>query len=291
MPKQITIISGKGGTGKTTLTSSLAFLASGTAVFADADVDAPDLHLILHPTVIAEDELFISKKVKRDEEKCTKCNLCGEVCEFKAINSSDLNYFKCEGCGLCVHMCPEKALHLESIFSAKIFESKTRFGFFVHAEMAIGEGTSGRIVDQIRQKARKIAEQQNKDYIIIDGSPGIGCPVIASITGVDLACIIVEPTLSGIHDLERIFQVTQHFKVKSVVCINKYDLNKHNSDNIIQFCNENNIKVVGKIPFNEIVPESIIQGKSTFELPENPVSDQITKIWENIRKAMSRYLI
>jgi len=283
MFKQLTVISGKGGTGKTTLTASFAYLTQGKAIFADADVDAPDLHLILHPTIISEEELYISKKAVRDEEKCVKCNKCGEVCEFNAISAYDLNHFKCEGCGLCVRICPEKALSMKPILSAKIFESQTRFGPFVHAEMTIGEGTSGRIVDQIRQKARKIAETKKLNFVIVDGSPGIGCPVIASITGVDLACIIVEPTLSGIHDLERIFGVAQHFKVKSVVCINKFDLNITNTNNIIRFCRKNNITVVGKIPFNEIVPKSIIQGKSTFELEENPVSKEIISIWKNIQ--------
>ncbi|MHA1123338.1 MAG: ATP-binding protein [Candidatus Heimdallarchaeota archaeon] len=283
MFKQITVISGKGGTGKTTLTASFAYLTQGKAIFADADVDAPDLHLILHPTIISEEELYISKKAVRDEDKCVKCNKCGEVCEFNVISAYDLNHFKCEGCGLCVRICPEKALSMKPILSAKIFESQTRFGPFVHAEMTIGEGTSGRIVDQIRQKARKIAETKKLDFVIVDGSPGIGCPVIASITGVDLACIIVEPTLSGIHDLERIFGVAQHFKVKSVVCINKFDLNITNTNNIIRFCRKNNITIVGKIPFNEIVPKSIIQGKSTFELVENPVSKEIISIWKNIQ--------
>lgn len=287
MFKQITVISGKGGTGKTTLVSSLAYLTQGKAVLADADVDAPDLHLILHPTIISEEELFISKKVKRDEEKCVKCNKCGEVCEFKAITASDFVYFKCEGCGLCAHICPEKALSMEPVLSAKIFESKTRFGPFIHAVMTIGEGTSGRIVDQIRQKARKIAEQEKLDYVIVDGSPGIGCPVIASITGADLACIVVEPTLSGIHDLERIFSVTQHFNVKSIVCINKFDLNTTNTNNIINFCEKNNIDVAGTIQFNDVVPKSIIQGKSTFELEENPVSKEIIKIWKNIKAIFS----
>jgi MinD superfamily P-loop ATPase len=287
MFKQITVISGKGGTGKTTLASSFAFLTRGKAIFADADVDAPDLHLILHPTIISEEKLYISKKVKRNEEKCIKCNKCGEICEFKAITANELIYFKCEGCGLCVHICPEKALSMEPILSATIFESQTRFGPFVHAEMTIGEGTSGRIVDQIRQKARKIAEQKKLDYVIVDGSPGIGCPVIASITGVDLACIIVEPTLSGIHDLERIFGVAQHFKVESVVCINKFDINTTNTNNIVKFCKKNNIVVVGIIPFNDIVPKSIIQGKSTFELEENTVSKEIAKIWENIKAIFS----
>ena len=286
MVKQITIISGKGGTGKTIFVAGLAFLTREKAVFADADVDAPDLHLILHPVKKKEEELYVSKKVVRDNDKCIQCNICGEVCQFEAIDSTDINFFKCEGCGLCVHQCPENALTLEPVLSAKLFESETRFGFFVHVEMTIGEGSSGRIVDQVKQKAKTIADDNNLDYLIIDGSPGIGCPVISSITGADLACIIVEPTLSGIHDLERILDVTDHFKIKAAVCINKYDLNINNSNQIEKFCKENNKHIVGKIPYHEIVPTSIIEGKSVFEYKENPVSIKIKEIWDNIKKIL-----
>lgn len=282
MVKQITILSGKGGTGKTTVTSALAFLARDISIFVDADVDAPDLHLILHPDIIEEEELFISKKAVRDFDLCTQCDLCGEKCRYSAINATEFFYHKCEGCGLCTRICPENALKLESVLSAKLFESACRFGNFVHAEMSIGEGSSGRIVDAVRKKTEKIANEKNLDYIIIDGSPGIGCPVIASITGVDLVLIVVEPTLSGIHDLERVLEIADHFKVTAVVCINKYDLNRDNTTKIEQFCDEEGIEIVGKIPFNDIVPKSIIQGKSVFEMSKNAVAFEIDKIWNKI---------
>jgi MinD superfamily P-loop ATPase len=280
--KQITIISGKGGTGKTTFTAGLAYLTRGKAVLADADVDAPDLHLIFNPEKQSKEKLMISKKVKRDEEKCTRCGLCEASCRYDAITTDTIHYFKCEGCGLCTHICPEEALELEQIFSANLYQSNTRFGPFVHVDMAIGEGTSGRIVSEVRKKAQSIGEKQSLDYIIVDGSPGIGCPVIASITGVDLAVIVVEPTLSGTHDLERVIGITKHFKVKPVVCINKHDLNSQITNEIITYCNESNIDVIGKITFDEAVPQSIVAGKSIFEIKYNKVADEIKNIWNKI---------
>jgi MinD superfamily P-loop ATPase len=287
MAKQITIISGKGGTGKTTFSAGLAYLANGKTVLADADVDAPDLHLLLNPDKKSEEELNISKKVKRIESSCTKCGICEESCRYGAITTETINYFKCEGCGLCTRLCPENALELKEIFSAKLFKSNTRFGPFVHVEMAIGEGTSGRIVSAVRKQAQKIADEESLEYIIVDGSPGIGCPVIASITGADLAVIIIEPTLSGLHDLERVIGITDHFNVKPIVCINKYDINIKNSDEIISYCNKNNIQAIGKIPFDDIVPKSIVQNKTIFEVKENVVAEEIRNIWNYIQEILS----
>ncbi|NHK32435.1 MAG: (4Fe-4S)-binding protein [Asgard group archaeon] len=287
MPKQITIISGKGGTGKTIFTAGLAYLTQGKAIFADADVDAPDLHLILKPEIQSKEKLMISKKVKRDEEKCTRCGLCEASCRYQAITSETIFYFKCEGCGLCTHICPEEALKLEQVFSANLYQSDTRFGPFVHVDMAIGEGSSGMIVSEVRKRAQFIGKEQALDYIIVDGSPGIGCPVIASITGIDLAVIIIEPTLSGLHDLERVIGISEHFKVKPVVCINKYDLNLKNTNEIISFCKELNVEVVGKISFDEMVPFSIVQNKTIFEVKKNAVAEEIKNIWKNIQKILS----
>jgi MinD superfamily P-loop ATPase len=287
MVKQLTIISGKGGTGKTTIAAAIAYLVQDKAVLADVDVDAPDFHLILQPNITDEKALNISKKVKRDENKCIRCGICEKACNFDAITSYDIDYYKCEGCGLCVRLCPEDALELESVFSAKLLESETRFGSFVHAEMAIGEGNSGRIVDEVRKRASSIATDQEKDFMIIDGSPGIGCPVIASITGVDLVLIVVEPTLSGIHDLDRVLQVTQHFNIPAVVCLNKYDINLKNTEKIEQYCEEKEVQLVGKIPFSTIVPKSITNAKSIFEIENNDiVGDPIREMWKKIAKRL-----
>jgi MinD superfamily P-loop ATPase len=287
MPKQITIISGKGGTGKTTISAGLAYLANSTAVLADADVDAPDLHLILKPEIKSKEELRISKKVVRFEDKCTKCGMCEEACRYNAITIDQIHYFKCEGCGLCTYICPEKALSLEQVLSATLFQSKTRFGPFVHVNMTIGEGTSGRIVTAVRKQAQTIADEQSFEYIIVDGSPGIGCPVIASITGVDLALVIVEPTISGMHDLERVLEIAEHFKVKVAVCINKFDLNAKNTNKIVSFCNKSDVKVIGEIPFSKTVPESINLGKSIFEVKKNAVANEIENIWIKTKEILN----
>ncbi|MEA2070032.1 MAG: ATP-binding protein [Asgard group archaeon] len=284
MANQITIISGKGGTGKTTLSAALAAQAANNAIFADVDVDAPDLHLILQPEKLEEEKLYLTKKVHRKEELCTRCGLCEEKCRFNAITTTEINFYKCEGCGLCPRICPEDALYMKEYYSASVFHSKTRFGHFTHAEMAIGEGNSGKIVSSIRKKAQKLAEDYSKEYIIIDGSPGIGCPVIASITGVDLVLIIVEPTLSGIHDLERVLGVTQHFEVPAMVCINKYDLNKQNTKDIETFCKKNNINIIGKIPFTKVVPKSIIEQKSIMEMDNEEIKKIFQSTWQNIQK-------
>ncbi|MHA1213623.1 MAG: 4Fe-4S binding protein, partial [Candidatus Heimdallarchaeota archaeon] len=258
-------------------------LAQGQTVFADADVDAPDLHLILHPEILTQEDLINTKKVKRIEDKCTRCNKCGEVCRFDAINATEYDYYKCEGCMLCSRVCPEQALEIQLIKTATLYQTTSRFGPFVYAEMVIGEGNSGRIVDKVRHKARAVAEEEKMGLVIVDGSPGIGCPVIASITGIDLACIIVEPTLSGIHDLERVVGITTHFKVEPVVCVNKFDINIENTKAIEDYCKENGIELIAKIPFDTVVPQSIIKGLTVFEMEENAVAKEISKAWDRIK--------
>ncbi|MFW9923731.1 MAG: ATP-binding protein [Candidatus Thorarchaeota archaeon] len=288
MTTEITILSGKGGTGKTTLSAAFAYLLREKAIFADVDVDAPDLHLIFQPSILDEEKLFISKKVSRDESLCTQCDLCGEKCRFQAITATEIFYHKCEGCRLCTRICPENALSLEQVLTAKLFTSTCRFGDFIHAEMMIGEGNSGRIVSAVRKQAAKIAEEKKHEFLLIDGSPGIGCPVIASITGANLVVLVTEPTLSGIHDIERVLDLTDHFHVPTVVIINKYDINHENTTKIEQYCLENNIPLVGKIPFDIIVPKSINAQKTIFEMPENKISQAVTDIWHNIEKIVKK---
>lgn len=288
MAKQITIVSGKGGTGKTTFTAAVASLTKGKTVFADADVDAPDLHLILKPKIITEEELKISKKAFRNEDLCTRCNLCGEACRYDAIDAYNFHSYKCEGCGLCTRICPEGALTLKQVLSANLFVSDTRFGDLVHVEMVIGEGSSGRIVDAVRKRALKIAEEKELNYVIIDGPPGIGCPLISSITGTDLVIAIIEPTLSGIHDLERVLDLVNHFQIKMGVIINKFDINLDNTRQIEEYCKKRNIPLVGKISFNKIVPKSIIAQKTIFEMSDNPIKKEISETWENIETLITK---
>ncbi|MCW4007536.1 MAG: P-loop NTPase [Candidatus Bathyarchaeota archaeon] len=281
--KQLTILSGKGGTGKTTITASFAVLAKNTVV-ADCDVDAPDLHMLLHPEVIETHEFKGSKIAVIDKTKCTNCGLCRENCRFDAI-TEEINVapFACEGCGVCSYVCPADAITLSERISGYAYVSKINYGFMSHALLNPGEANSGKLVTLVRQNARIAAEKENIHLIIIDGPPGIGCPVMASITGVDAGLVITEPTLSGIHDLKRVLQLLQHFKVKPLVCVNMYDINMGNIEKILRFCRENNVEVVGKIPFSPEVTEAMVNGATVVEcFPKSFVSNEIANVWEKI---------
>jgi MinD superfamily P-loop ATPase len=281
--KQLTIISGKGGTGKTSITAAFASLAKD-AVFADCDVDAADLHLILKPNVKKEKKFYGLKIASVDKEKCTGCKKCYEICRFEAIDE-DINIIKesCEGCGVCEHICPFDAIQMVDRESGFSYISETRFGPMAHAFLKTAEEASGKLVTVVRENAKKLAEEKNKYMIIIDGPPGIGCPVISSITGVDLVLIVTEPTLSAIHDLERIFDVANHFKIPAIVCINKFDININNTNRIENYCKSKNIDIVGKIPYDTIVTKSMIHEKTIIEYSEENFSNIFIKMWENIR--------
>jgi MinD superfamily P-loop ATPase len=279
--KQLTILSGKGGTGKTSITASFAVLAKH-AVVADCDVDAPDLHMLLHPEKVEMREFKGSKVAVIDDTKCLKCGLCREKCVFDAITYDlRVDAIACEGCGVCTIACPEHAMTLVERISGSAYISKTKYGFMAHAMLYPGESNSGKLVTLVRQNARMVAEKENCDLVIIDGSPGIGCPVIASITGVDAGLVVTEPTLSGIHDLERVLQLLDHFNVAPFVCVNMFDINMNNTEKISSFCRENGIEVVGRIPFNPKVTEAMINGKTIVEYsPRSAVAVEIQNMWE-----------
>ena len=285
--KQLTILSGKGGTGKTTITASLAVLAKN-AVIADCDVDAPDLHMLLHPKAIKTQEFKGAKLAVIDESECTKCGLCREKCRFDAITEDfKIDPISCEGCGVCTITCPVNAITLVERISGHAYVSKTKYGLMAHAMLSPGEANSGKLVTSVRQNARILAEKEHSDIIIIDGPPGIGCPVIASVTGIDAGLLVTEPTMSGIHDLERALQLLRHFNVSPFVCVNVYDINEDNAEKIVRFCKENDIEIVGKIPFNPIVTEAMVNGKPTVEYaPESDVAEEIEKLWEKILSAL-----
>ncbi len=283
--KQLTVLSGKGGTGKTSITASFALLAK-KAVVVDCDVDAPDLHMLLHPEIIKEQEFIGSKLAVIDKTKCVKCGLCKEKCNFDAINSDfEVVPIACEGCGVCKIVCPVGAITLVPRVSGKAFISKTEFGFMSHALLYPGESNSGKLATLVRQNAKILAGQEKQDLIIIDGSPGIGCPVIASITGVDAALVITEPTMSGIHDLERVLKLLTHFNVVPFVCINMYDVNVSNTNKILSFCKENSVEVVGIIPFSPDVTKAMVNGKTIVEYsPNSGVSEEIKSMWNRLNK-------
>ena len=284
--KQITIISGKGGTGKTTLVASFAALAENI-VIVDCDVDAPDLHLLLHPEIMKREEFKGLKVAVMDKTKCIECGRCEEACRFNAISDTESGYAvnptRCEGCGVCVFVCEQEAIRLKERVSGYAFISKTKYGTMAHAQLNIAEEASGKLVTVVRNNAQRVAEEEGSELILIDGSPGIGCPVIASLTGVDLALVITEPTMSGLHDLERILDVTRHFGIASIVCINKYDINEENSRRITEFCRQRGVKIVRNIPYDPVVTEAMVAGMPVVDFSVGAVSDAIKEIWASIR--------
>jgi len=284
--KQILIISGKGGTGKTVITASFAALAKNK-VMVDADVDAANLYLLLNPKIKSEDAYVGSQSASIDAGKCIGCGKCEQVCRFNAIANKGGIYrvdeLSCEGCGSCLIVCPNGAVTLEKEETGKWFISDTKYGAFVHAKLAIAQENSGKLVSIIREKAKDIAIENNAEYIIIDGPPGIGCPVIASLSGVDMAVIVTEPSLSGIHDMERVVGVAKHFGVDTKVIINKYDINIENTESINKFCKEKNIEVLGQLPFSDIVSQSVVKGIPIVEFCDEEITKNIKNLWEKIK--------
>lgn len=279
--KEIVILSGKGGTGKTSIVGSLAAIAD-SKIMVDCDVDAADLHLLLRPSVKEERDFISGKTATINEKECNQCGLCQDLCRFDAIRDYTVDPVSCEGCGFCYHICPVEAIQMKECISGRWFISDTAYGPLVHARLGIGEENSGKLVALIRGKAREIAEKENLDYIISDGPPGIGCPVISSLSGVDLALLVTEPTLSGIQDLERVIQVCRHFGIPAVLCINKYDLNEDNTHRIEKYCLDEGIEIVAHVPFDNIVTESIVQGIPVVEYSKGNVSAKISEIWQHI---------
>ncbi len=285
--RQLTVLSGKGGTGKTTITASFVVLAKN-AVVADCDVDAPDLHMLLHPEVIETQEFRGSKLAVIDEAKCTKCGLCRDKCAFDAVTEDlKIDAVACEGCGVCAIVCPFHAVTLAERVSGEAYLSKTKYGFMSHAMLYAGEANSGKLVTLVRQNAKILAKRENRDLIIIDGSPGIGCPVIASISGVDAALVVTEPTMSGIHDLERVLQLLGHFHVTPFVCVNMYDINVGNTERIVSFCRENGVEVVGRLSFSSKVTEAMVNGKTIVEYsPRSVAAEEIVGAWQKVSKVL-----
>jgi MinD superfamily P-loop ATPase len=250
----------------------------------DCDVDAADLHLLLKPEIRERHEFRSGVTAKINREVCKECGECLSVCRFEAISRDFVvDPISCEGCAVCSRVCPEGAIFMEENVSGEWYISDTKYGPLVHAKLGIAEENSGKLVTQVRQAARVIAEKYNMDYVIIDGPPGIGCPVIAALTGVDLALIVTEPTLSGMHDMGRVAQVSKHFGIPTKVIINKYDLNLKNSETIKEICKQADIEVVALLPFSRQVSESIVQGIPLVEFSKNGIAEDIAVLWERIK--------
>ena len=278
---QVAIVSGKGGTGKTSIIASLAALARGKAVFADCDVDAPDLHLILQPEILERREFYGIKRAFIDKEKCIQCGICQDACRFGAISDFEVETPLCEGCGVCQLVCPEDAVDMRDVQAGEAYISQTRFGPMVHAELYPGEEASGKLVAMVREMARDLAAEKNLDLILIDGSPGIGCPVIASLTGVDLALVVTEPTVTGEHDLVRLLDVADHFGIKTTVCINKYDLNPEAARKIEELCGKRGVKIAGRLPYHTSVIEAMVKAQAVVEIG-GPVAEAIEDMYKGL---------
>ena len=288
--KQLVILSGKGGTGKTSVAAALAHLASQDlpVVLADADVDAANLELVLAPTKLEEHVFMGGQIAVIDPDKCTLCGICHDVCRYDAIVPGDDTYrvdvLACEGCASCVYQCPEEAIHSEEQQAGLWFRSDTRFGPLYHAHLFAAQENSGKLVTMVKQQGRLLALDQGRELLIVDGPPGIGCPVISASAGADLALLVVEPTVSGIHDLERALGTVTHFRVPALVCINKADLNPEQTAEIEAYCVEERIEVVGSLPFDTIVTEAMVQGQPvTAYQPDGAMAAALDATWARIR--------
>ena len=281
--KELIIISGKGGTGKTSLMAAFAYLAENK-VLCDADVDAADLHLVTAPDIIEKHDFQGGHKAVINKDKCTECGLCIDLCKWEAISETlEVNSIECEGCGVCVYFCPEKAIDFPLNTCGEWYISDTRFGPLVHARLGIAEENSGRLVALVRNEAKKLAEEKRLELILTDGPPGIGCPVIASIGGATAVLIVTEPTVSGEHDMQRVVQLSNHFKVLAFLCVNKFDLNNDLTDEIEKFAEEKGLTCLGHIPFDQTFTKAMVQGQTIFEYDsDSPSAQAVRKIWASL---------
>lgn len=286
--KEVLIVSGKGGTGKTSIVGSFAHMAENK-IMVDCDVDASDLHLLLAPRPREEHDFRTGVKAQVKTDKCKACGLCAELCQFEAVSmqeTASISSLSCEGCAICFHYCPEQAISLDENHCGSWYISDTDYGPLVHAELFAGEENSGKLVSHIKNQARQLAESTMTELILIDGAPGIGCPVIASLSNVDMTLIITEPSQSGQHDLERILDLTDHFKLPAMVCINKWDLHPELSEEIEMTCHNRDVEILGKIPFDPMVVACQAQGVPVTNSDISLAAYSIKSLWNSLQKRL-----
>jgi MinD superfamily P-loop ATPase len=283
--REVIIISGKGGTGKTSLTGAFAHLASDK-IICDLDVDAPDLHLLLQPKREREEDFYSGFEAEIDQEKCTSCGLCASLCHFGAIRQNGAGFFvdplRCEGCKVCVVFCPEEAIKFPERHCGRWYISSTRFGPMVHAQLFPGAENSGKLVMLLKQQARELARASGASLVLCDGAPGIGCPVISSLSGAHLAVAVTEPTPSGRHDLERVAELCRHFQISLAVLINKCDLNEDETNRIETFCREGDYPMIAHLPHDPVMTEAMIQGKVVTEMSTTNFGYELGLAWNRI---------
>jgi MinD superfamily P-loop ATPase len=293
---QLVILSGKGGTGKTSLAAAFAHLAHAgsfplKAVLVDADVDAANLELVLRPRKLEEHDFMGGSVALIDEDQCQGCGLCHQICRFEAIlppgSRNGLSYhvdpIACDGCAACVYQCPEQAIQMEVQLAGRWFHSESRYGPLVHAELYPAQENSGKLVTLVKQQARLLSLDSGAELVLVDGPPGIGCPVISAAAGADLALIVTEPSVAGIHDMERVLELTRHFHLPSLVCINKIDIYLEGARQIQDYCRQNHIEVVGSIPFDATITQAMVNGEPvTAYQPASPASLALVELWQTV---------
>ncbi|RLD06972.1 MAG: (4Fe-4S)-binding protein [Chloroflexota bacterium] len=294
--KQLVILSGKGGTGKTSVAAAFADLLSPEnapfkTVLADADVDASNLELVLKPSVVEREKFWGGSVAEIDSDNCSACGICAEVCRFDAVSVKDDVYtvdpIACDGCAACVYQCPNEAISMKEQLAGEWYRSESLYGPLFHAMLIPAQENSGKLVTLVKQQARLLALDEAYDLVLVDGPPGIGCPVISAVSGANLALIVAEPTASGVHDMHRVLETTRHFGVEALICINKADIYLDGTNKIEEYCRKENIRMVGKIPFDLMVTESMIHGKPvTSYQPNSPASLAIRDVWTGVMKAL-----
>lgn len=288
--KEIVVISGKGGTGKTSITASFAYLAGKDIVAADCDVDAADMHLLLEPDFKDESDFYSGQLPEINADLCTGCGHCTEICRFDALtmidNVAQLNQISCEGCAYCSNACPTGAIKMRDEMTGKCYSSTIKTGTsMVHAALNIGAENSGKLVAEVKKRARNIALQQEKDLVLIDGSPGIGCPVVSSLTGASYTVLVTEPSISGVHDLKRVYGVVKKFGIKAGCIINKSDINKEKFHEIEEFLKEEDIDLLLDLPYSNSFTRAMTEGKTIAEY-DSKISDSLSRTWKKIKDSL-----
>jgi MinD superfamily P-loop ATPase len=294
--KQLVILSGKGGTGKTSVTAAFAHLAAEGdvpihAILADADVDAANLELVLAPKVERREDFWGGQVAEINPQTCGSCGTCQVVCRFEAVHEDDQSYWvdpiACDGCAACAYQCPEEAISIQPQLAGEWFQSLSRYGPLFHAALKPAQENSGKLVTVVKQHARLLAMDEETPLVLVDGPPGIGCPVISAVSGADLALIVAEPTAAGVHDMQRVLHTTDHFGVRAIVCINKADIYPVGVAEIEVFCEQQDIEVVGRIPFDITVTHAMVQGQPvTAYQSDSPASQSMRKIWRRVVDAL-----
>lgn len=292
--KEIVVISGKGGTGKTSITASFTVLGSKNLVAADCDVDAADMHLLLKPDMAIQEDFYSGEVAVIDPSACIGCGRCAQVCHFGAIFRNGRKYeidgLACEGCGYCSRVCPTRAISNHTEKAGQLFVSTTRLGCtMVHAKLGIGSDNSGKLVAEVKKRAKALAEEQGKALVLVDGSPGVGCPVVSSLSGASFVVLVTEPTVSGLHDLQRVWELVEKFKIPAGCIINKSDINPEMTEKIVAYLDSQRITLLAVLPYDESVTRAMIAEKTIVEYEQDsPIKDQIKNAWQRLGELLDK---